>query len=325
MAGTDKLNLLDVDNLQELNGSVGCSPSATAYFALSVKPGDGHALQYLTPIVNSRSGGAPTLAPIETFELVWVLWNLSLTNLFQKDQEIASLCTPHLDFLEKHWRPGEGLGFSRNFSLTDGDDTIVGYELLSKFGRSPELAGVLYYEEDQWFRCYKYEANPSTDINIHSLGALKQAGYPKMHPSIQKALKFIRAKRHPMGPFWLDKWHLSPSYSTAHLIICAKGYDDELCEESVRWMLESQNLNGAWGFFGRPTAEETAHCIQALAVWQKHTGKSFCNPIKNASEWLARHCEPPYPPLWMGKSLYCPEILVKSSILSALELSKDSL
>jgi halimadienyl-diphosphate synthase len=33
MAGIDSINLLDVENLQEPNGSVGCSPSSTAYFA----------------------------------------------------------------------------------------------------------------------------------------------------------------------------------------------------------------------------------------------------------------------------------------------------
>ncbi len=39
MAGPDELRLLDIDRLQESNGSVGHSPSATAYFALHVSPG----------------------------------------------------------------------------------------------------------------------------------------------------------------------------------------------------------------------------------------------------------------------------------------------
>lgn len=323
MAGTDKIRLLDVDNLQEQNGSVGCSPSATAYFALAVKPGDPRALEYLSPIVSARNGGAPTLSPIELFERIWVLWNLSLTNLYQEDKEIAEICNNHLDVLEKHWKPGKGLGFSRNFSLQDSDDTSVAFELLSKFGRKPELADVLDYEEEEWFRCFQYEANPSVDVNVHVLGALKQAGYDKTHPTIQKVLAFIRSKRNP-HLFWLDKWHLSPSYTTAHIIICARGYDDALCEESVQWILDTQKLDGSWGFFNRSTAEETAYCIQALAIWQKHAGKSYSAQIKDAGLWLEKHCEPPYPPLWMDKSLYCPEILVKSCILSALTLVEQS-
>ena len=43
MAGADGQHMLDIDNLQENNGSVGCSPSATAYFALQVNRGDSRA------------------------------------------------------------------------------------------------------------------------------------------------------------------------------------------------------------------------------------------------------------------------------------------
>lgn len=323
MAGTDKLHLLDIENLQEHNGSVGCSPSATAYFALYVKPGDSQALGYLHPIASARNGGAPTLSPIETFELIWVLWNLNLTELVNQNKEIADLCCGHLDLLERQWKPGKGLGFSENFTLTDGDDTSVAYELLSKYGRKPELEAVLQYEEENWFRCFQYEANPSVDVNVHVLGALKQAGYHRLNPSVRKALSFIRSKR-IAGQYWLDKWHLSPSYTTAHTIIAARGYDDKLCEESVKWIIETQKSNGAWGFFNRPTAEETAYCIQALASWQKYSGQSFSEQIKRAGQWLSKNCEPPYPPLWMDKSLYCPEILVKSCILSALALVEET-
>lgn len=323
MTGKDKLDLLDVDNLQESNGSVGNSPSATAHYALYVKPGDRVALNYLAPIVTARKGGAPTLSPIEIFERIWVLWNLSITNLYQENKEIARLCNIHLDYLEQHWKRGQGLGFSESFTPTDGDDTGVAYEILAKFGRDPELNAVLQYEEEEWFRCFHYEANPSVDVNIHILGALKQAGYDGSHPSVQKALRFIRSMRQPDG-YWFDKWNVSPYYTTAHLIILANKYDDDLCRDSVKWILETQKEDGSWGYYKTPTAEETAYCIQALAIWQKYTGQSsYSEAIKRAGAWLVQHCEGPYPPLWIDKSLYCPEILVKSSILSALALAEQ--
>lgn len=322
MAGKDNLGLLDVENLQEANGSVGNSPSATAYFALEVRPGDEKALNYLRPITASRNGGAPTLSPIEIFETIWVLWNLSLTNLYQQDAEIKALCEPHLDYLEKQWRPKQGLGFSESFTPTDGDDTSVGYEILSKFGRKPDLKSVLQYEEENWFRCFYFEANPSIDVNIHVLGALKQAGYDKAHPSVQKVIKFIRSMRQS-GGYWLDKWNVSPYYTTAHLAILAEGYDDEMCQESINWILHNQNSNGSWGFYGMPTAEETAYCLQSLIMWKKSGHKVQQGRIEQATYWLSGHCEPPYPPLWIDKSLYCPEILVKSSIVSALCLAQE--
>ncbi len=323
MTGKDKLDLLDIEHLQEENGSVGASPAATAHFALYVKPGDQSALNYLSPIVKLRNGGAPTLSPIEIFERIWVLWNLSITNLYQVDKAIADVCDAHLDYLEKRWKPGQGLGFSEFFSPADADDTSVAYEILSKFGRKSDLNAVLQYEENEWFRCFHYEANPSVDVNIHVLGALKQAGCDKSNPSVQKALNFIRSKR-LFQRYWLDKWNLSPYYTTAHLTIAASGYDDQLCEESIKWILETQEPDGSWGFFNVPTAEETAYCIQALVVWQRHAGGSFQERIKRARHWLLENCELPYPPLWIDKSLYCPEILVKSCILSALTLAQES-
>jgi halimadienyl-diphosphate synthase len=47
MAGSDGRRLLDLERLQEINGSVGYSPAATAYFALYVQPEDPAALNYL--------------------------------------------------------------------------------------------------------------------------------------------------------------------------------------------------------------------------------------------------------------------------------------
>jgi hypothetical protein len=45
--------------------------------------------------------------------------------------------------------------------------------------------------------------------------------------------------------------------------------------------------------------------------------------IEQGMRWLRSHTEPPYPPLWIGKSLYCPELLVQSVILSALALAEN--
>src|SRR3990172_336962 len=47
MAGLDSQDMLDVNNLQEENGTVGHSPSATAYFVRDVCPGDIRGLEYL--------------------------------------------------------------------------------------------------------------------------------------------------------------------------------------------------------------------------------------------------------------------------------------
>jgi halimadienyl-diphosphate synthase len=321
MTGEDNVSLLDIENLQEENGSIGVSPAATAYFALYVKPGDEKALNYLRSFLQGRNGGAPTVFPIETFEIMWALWNLCLTGLHKTDTKIKALCLPHLDYLETCWKPGEGMAFTGHFTPADGDDTNVGFEILSKFGRNPKMDAVLSYEEEKWFRCFAVERDPSVGANVHAIGALRQAGYDKNHPSVKKLLSFIWAMRHP-GGYWLDKWNISPYYITAHIVILCKGYDDELCQEAVNWILSRQHADGSWASYNFPTAEETAYCIQALKIWQIYGGKIPKGRLEQARQWLSTHCEPPYPLLWIGKSVYCPEIVTKSTIISALILAE---
>jgi halimadienyl-diphosphate synthase len=315
MAGLDGQGILDVDNLQEANGAVGNSPSATAYFALNLRPADKRALDYLRKTIEFDRG-VPFAAPFDIFERAWVLWNLSLLKPFCLDNEILALCAPHLDFLESSWVPNHGVGFAASYTPCDGDDTGVTFDTLLQFGRQVDIETLLSFEERNYFRCYPLEANPSISTNIHILGALKQAGFEKSHPIIKKVLEFLRINR-LSGKYWFDKWHISPYYPTAHAIIACQGLDDEICSDAITWILETQREDGSWGFNNTPTAEETAYCIQALVFWQNNYGHISQAPIKHGIKWLDEHSIEPFPPLGMGKGLYCPQNIVHSAILSA--------
>jgi halimadienyl-diphosphate synthase len=317
MAGPDGLHLLDMENLQEANGSVGHSPSATAYFALYGRFRDTAALGYLCKVVgDDDDGGVPVIAPSDVFEVAWVLWNLALINPL--DGELLALCQPHLDFLEATWEPGRGIPQAAGYTPKDGDDTGLVYEVLARFGRAVDVEAVLHYEEDEHFRCFALEANPSISANVHVLSALRQAGFGVRHPSVQKVLRFLR-RTQTLRLFWFDKWHASPCYPTAHAVMACVGYDNKLIDDTIYWILETQNPDGSWGYY-MPTAEETAYCLQALVAWKRHGGHVPSDVLKRGTAWLADHMEPPYPPLWIGKCLYCPVLVVRSAILSALML-----
>jgi halimadienyl-diphosphate synthase len=315
MAGLDGRKIIDVENLQEPNGSVAHSPSATAYFALNLKPYDASAIEYLRKVV--VKGGAPNVTPIDVFESAWVLWNLALAG-FCKDNSAVILAMPHLEFLKKTWKPGIGIAHASDFLPEDGDDTSLVYDVLKRYGINVDLAAVLHYEEGHHFRCYELESNPSISTNIHVLGALSQAGLGNDHPAVQKALAFLKNAR-SADTYWYDKWHISPYYSTAHAVIACAGYDDKLVAPSVDWILETQYQDGAWGYYGS-TAEETAYALQALVFWRRLGHNIPLAVIKRGADWLGQHIEPPYPPLWIGKCLYCPELVIRSAILSALIL-----
>ncbi len=320
MVGQSAINLLDIENIQEANGSVGCSPSATAYFALQVRPGDKAAINYLRDVAHQQGlgqgGGIPEMMPFNVFEIAWSLWHLSLIDSL--DDEIKILCEPHLDFLEDTWKPERGVGFAAEFTPTDGDDTSIAFEALSRFGRTMDVDALLSYETNDHFRCYNLESNSSVGANIHILGALREAGFETQNPAVQKIYKFLLRHR-VLSAFWADKWHTSPYYVTAHAVTVSAGYLDSLVSNSVDWIIETQRPDGAWGYYG-PTAEETAHCLRAVFTWQQHGGQIPKDILKRGLGWLSENSEPPYEPLWISKCLYTPELIVRSAVLSALAL-----
>jgi halimadienyl-diphosphate synthase len=315
MAGKDGQHMLDIENLQEDNGSVGVSPSATAYFATYIRPGDEASLKYLRNVTNV-DGGMPNVAPFDVFEIAWTLWNLSLV----PDLGHAEKLKPHLEFISKAWQPKAGIGFAAGYSVKDSDDTGLVYETLLRYGIEKDLASVLAYEEEDHFRCFDLEVNPSISANIHVLGALAQAGLDRKNISVQKALSFLRRSRDRQLSFWADKWHSSPYYATSHAIIACAGIDNELVGESVEWILSTQNRNGSWGTY-LPTAEETAYALQALWVWDQKVASVPKGAFNNGVRWLKENMDHPYPPLWIGKCLYGPNLVIRSAVISALALA----
>ena len=318
MAGLDGQAILDLENLQESNGSVGNSPSATAYLAMSLKQNDSAAINYLHKWISSN-GGTPDVAPFDIFEPAWVLWNFSL--LSNLDEKTISLFQPHLDYLQSHWDDEDGIGHASEYTPKDSDDSGLVFELLSRYHHKVNIQSVLNYEEANYFRCFALESNPSVSANIHVLGALRQAGFDQNHPSVEKVLNFLRSAQLEDGHF-LDKWHASPYYATSHAVIACQGYDDRLCSKAIEWIIQNQNAQGSWGYY-KPTAEETAYAIQALIIWKRSKNTVPAESIERGINWLTQHANPPYEPLWIGKALYCPELVVRSAILSAQALAKE--
>ena len=313
MAGVDALSMLDLDNLQEKNGSVGCSPSATAYFVLEGKRGEPRAMEYLYKI-RREVGGAPNVAPFDVFEIAWTLWNLSLVPGYEGLGEKA---LRHVDFLSKVWDAGGGAGFSSEYSVNDSDETSVVFESLLRFGNRKNIGCILAFESKEWFKCFPLERDPSISANIHVLGALRAAGKKVDDPSIQKILHFLRSNKNMDGG-WDDKWHISPYYTTSHAIIACAGFANELVKGPVEWLIKTQHQDGSWGLF-TSTAEETAYALQALWTWNNNAGKIPQAILLRGKNWLENN-EWDYSPLWIGKCLYTPKLVIDSAILSSLAL-----
>lgn len=315
MAGADGQHMLDLSNLQEANGSVGLSPSATAYFATYVRKGDEPSLNYLRQTAKP-DGGQPNVFPFDIFEVAWSLWNLSFIPGMKTNEKLER----HLEFLSNAWEPKRGVAFSTAYSVKDSDDTVITYNALLRYGIEKDLASILAYEEQEHFRCFDLEANPSISANVHILDALLHAGLTVRNSSVKKIIAFLRRARGE-DSFWVDKWHISAYYPTAHAVIACAGHANDLVEEAVQWILRSQNANGSWGSY-IPTAEETAYALQALSVWDEKVARIPKAALRNGARWLKENLDEPYPPLWIGKCLYTPQLVVRSAALSALALAQ---
>ncbi|RJP47906.1 MAG: cyclase [Anaerolineaceae bacterium] len=318
MAGIDNQDLLDIENLQESNGSVGHSPSATAYFVKYVREGDEKAIKYLKSVL-SPDGAVPNLYPFEVYEIAWMIWNLALTeNVGNRKEHYFGKA---LDYLQATWNPEKGIALSSGFSVPDGDNTCIIFELLSRFGRKANINGLLAFEEKEHFRCYDLEADLSSSVNIHALGALHSAGFESNHPSVQKVIRFVDGRQTPHG-YWFDKWHISPYYTTSHAIILGSLVSADFVNKAMSWMLNTQRPDGSWGFY-IPTVEETAYCIQALSILKKQGKKIPSDIIVKGVRWIQKHQDNPFELFWIGKGLYGGELIIRSVILSALLLAEE--
>ncbi|MCS7483590.1 prenyltransferase/squalene oxidase repeat-containing protein [Umezawaea endophytica] len=313
MADADGRRLVDLVNLLSPNGSVGYSPAATAWYA-SVTADD-TAIGYLLSVVGA-DGGVPNVGPIDVFENAWTLLNIGLTR-FDRPEGTDRL----LSIVEDTWTPGRGVSFGAGFRPEDGDDTAVASEVLCRAGREPDLEALSSYAGTEYFHCWPTERNPSVSTNVHMLGALRAAGLSDDDPLVRKAVGYLAVSQDGAGS-WIDKWHVSPYYATAHAVLAGIGLRDDVFAGARDWLVRTQRADGSWGCY-LPTAEETAYCLQALTAARRQGEPVPEEVLRRGYDWLVRHAAEPFPWLWIGKCLYAPDVVVRSAVLSALALVEE--
>jgi halimadienyl-diphosphate synthase len=276
------------------------------------------ARNYLNEVLSLGGGAAMPAHPVEVFNKSWVLYNIELTGILN---DFIDLARGHLDDLWQSWDNQRGVGFARHYPVPDLDDTAVVYKLLRRSGYPVDPDVFLQYERETHFTCYTFERTPSVGANVHLLDALGiSTGYEHRPRMIKKILRFLSTSRLE-GAYWLDKWHISPYYITAHAIIALIGFDNNLARDAVRWILSTQRPDGAWGYY-RPTSEETAYCLQALAIYHNHVERIDTSAIYRGADTLfQQYGKWEFPEMWVEKCLYTPLHIVETTILSALIMS----
>ncbi|HEU0167755.1 MAG TPA: hypothetical protein VFS62_08250, partial [Chloroflexota bacterium] len=326
----------DLDRLakaQGTNGSIGNSPAATAFLLSTGRGNRATAAGYLDSCLNrAEEAMAPVLHPCETFELLWAAYHLFIggvpTSLIVPQQEIDSLTAAVSG-------EGEGVSLSAStFPIPDADDTAVAVLLLQHLGHSvaPNVLA-RFATPDGFFASFPHERHSSVGVNLHVLHALVRVmGYPNGEQAISRILDYL-ADEQVAGLYWLDKWHISPYYATAHALCVLAELPASharrvapMIERSRSWLRETQNADGSWGYCGQPTPEETAYAVLALAARDPGdldeadrrrcalAGRYLRRAMLNTSRWDPDQV---YPPLWIDKCLYTPTLVVRAAIEAA--------
>jgi halimadienyl-diphosphate synthase len=318
-----ELDLELVRQGQEANGSVGNSPSATAYL-LNQDPDNALGWRYVNQVMRVNSSGAVFSFPLDIFERTWVLYNLDLAGLMGG---LGDGCRAHVDYLRETWDPEKGVSFSRWYSAYDLDDTALAFKVLQRAAHIWDAPGYRVsldvfeaYAETDHFRTFLFETDPSLSSNIHLLDALQISSRPQAKAMRETILAFMRRTR-SLEAFWFDKWHASPYYVTAHAILAVLPCDQALIEDAVYWIIHTQRPDGSWGHFAEATVEETAYCLQALAYYAKRGGDVPFKVMQKAAMYLWQHIDDTqHPALWIAKTLFAPLHIIESAIISALAL-----
>ena len=168
-----------------------------------------------------------------------------------------------------------------SFRIPDGDTTSACCRILlqADYPVDPLILAQFEDREKHIFRTYHYERNPSISTNIHALDALQLLpDYPN-HDEVKEQIILMLLERRMYKMYWVDKWHASPYYATAHALLALLQEGEYLantCSLTVDWILHTQKEDGSWGFFEQGTVEETvSYCTDILETMKPGGGYCF--------------------------------------------------
>ncbi|MER5549761.1 hypothetical protein ABT072_47065, partial [Streptomyces sp. NPDC002589] len=313
---TDLIPVQAVGAFASPDGSIANSTVPTAVYWQAT--GDPAALDYLRKAAGSAGdGGLPEWHLIDITEPAWVLYALKRAGVDSPAMRKQADRLARLAAQAPH-----GLAAMTNNDFFDADNTAMVVTVLRMFGHAhePLQQTLLAFEAEHYFRAFAFERNPAVTANSHVLEALAP-DREHFTRQIDKCTEFLLSTRREEA-WWIDKWHLSPYYATAHVVPGLSQVAPKALVGTWQWLLDTQHSDGSWGAGpGRP--EESALAVLALDSLAPHFGPIPDSTRHRAHQFLAAslgtydHAE-----LWVGKGLYLPRALVETTVLAAHVLTR---
>ncbi len=201
---------------------------------------------------------------------------------------------------------GWAFEFNNDF-YPDNDDTTAVLIALHKAGLPDEEKGEVFQRGLQWllsmqcddggwgafdlnnnkailnkipFADLESMLDPSTcDLTGRALELLGLIGFPRTHPLVSKALRFVQDNQEPDGA-WYGRWGVNYLYGTCHVLCGLRSVHEPMqqpyIQRAMHWLLAHQNADGGWGEtcrsyedptlrgVGVSTASQTAWALMGL-------------------------------------------------------------
>jgi len=140
--------------------------------------------------------------------------------------------------------------------------------------------------------------DPSTsDVTGRTMELLGKLGYPRQHPVVRRALRFLHKDQTEEGA-WYGRWGVNYVYGTwavlSGLRALGEDFSQEYIQRAIRWLEGCQNPDGGWGEScdsynnpqvkgkGTSTPSQTAWAILALI----ESGKAQTPAVERAIRFL---------------------------------------
>ncbi len=150
------------------------------------------------------------------------------------------------------------------------------------------------------FNDAKNMLDPSTaDVTGRCLEVLAKLGYPRSHPAVARAIRYLKKEQEPDGKWW-GRWGVNYIYGTWSALAAlgaAKEPPDSRCMmRGANWLESVQNPDGGWGescrsYEGGPPgrgpscASQTAWAVMGLLA----AGAGARDSCRRGVEWLLEH------------------------------------
>lgn len=319
-----------IDAFQSINGSISNSAGASAMALMEAARRNTsmsvNRLAHLREYVYSLNPYRQSIGYLDFASHFVTAWAIMYLSELGHPTDALRIIQHKINEMYDHLHDGAGLRLLCPVGLTtipgDTDSTACAIWAAVYAGKSiPDISRLdtMYVANKGYYQTFLYERDPSISTNIHIAALLAQ-----YNPARLDAVLGWLAEQVAQSKELICKWHVSPSYTIGELARVLAHIDHAMSQllflHATRCLLDTQRSDGGWGT-GGSTIEETGYAVLGLtAVYDRLARVDTLNGeyslLRGIYEALLRAhhylYETPisYPPLWIGKSLYCVEPLV---------------